>query len=582
MGNPLAEGFQTYAALRNMDIQDQQLEMQKQSHVDQQAALRFSQDRQVKEDVRLQASHDAALATNQRKIEGDVTRSVGYAVQGALDSGQNEIDYNAWTPAQQKWAEDNGRVNTRIKTNGSQAKTINISNFGVNDAQQISPIFSGKSPEEVSAITQGLGVVRSHLDRITGDMQANPQKYASGIRITREQSPELFGALNIAIAPQVNKGLDDRIAKKEVSGAVVNPDGSVSVEVESFGKDGRSMGRAPVTYGRGNGDPASIVMTIPAASLYKYIEVNEQLGQQIKARQIELGDDEPIKEQQSRGEIRKAMKAIESIPEGERSEKRNIMYAGLKAGLKFPESNSLAALRPDKVYRDPKVEWMGVPGKPALEQAYRDGVAVPEDKGGVRQRFAPHAPKEPKTDIERRTAIRQDRQTIKDASRRIDAERAVLAKLKAAAPDMDHEEQQAIIDAAINDYQTLTAEYKTDWSEEYDPSGHKVAAIKGVAETAQANSKTTARIKPLVEAFKETGGFRSDPAGLIASARSKRWAESDIALAVKGTPAEKYYTSPATNAMTQPTIKKPAPAKTKGVDPSAGYSFVNGKIVPNK
>ena len=262
MGNPLAEGFQTYAALRNMDIQDQQLAMQQQSHADQQAALQFSQGRQVKEDVRLQASHEAALATAKRKVDGDVTKSVGYAVQEALDSGQEEIDFNSWTPAQQKWAEDNGRVNTRIKTDGSQARTINVSNVGVGDAQQISPIFNGKSLEEVAGITKHLGTVRSHLDQITEDMQANPQKYANGIRISREQSPELFTALNAAIAPQVNKGLDDRIERKDVSGAIINPDGSVSVEVESFGKDGTSFGRAPVTYGRGNNDPGGIPLQI--------------------------------------------------------------------------------------------------------------------------------------------------------------------------------------------------------------------------------------------------------------------------------------------------------------------------------
>jgi hypothetical protein len=613
MGNPIAEGIQTYQVLRDMDIQDQQLAMQKQSHelaqqqmVNQQAALRFQQGREVRADQLAEETHQGNQAAIQKKNELDATQSVGYSVNNAQAAGQHEVDYNSWTPAQQKVAEDNGWVNTRIHTDGSKVQTIDTSKIDVDGAQQISPIYRDKSAPEAEQIRQGLAVVRSHLDQIAGDMKANPQKYANGAVITREQAPTLFAALNHAIAPSVNKGLDDNIARKEVNTAVINPDGTVSLQVESFDSDGGSFGHAPVTYGRSNGDPESIVMKIPAASLYDYIDINEQLGQQIKAKQVELGDNAPLVEQTAAAKSKRLadgltpgmMGADSNLDPGAQNRMalvKHLASSGVEPAIAMQAGK---LVHPDRVPKTfTAVPNVALGGK--LGTAPMDGTTGAIDMSKWQETKQPADPTAAREAARgAREDARDKRDQIKTAKAAVDSSKQRLQKAQEAikgafGSGLDAAQEQLV--AASADYTQAAADFKETAGYKYDPIGGGASQVAVSAKAAQ----TATRIKPLTDilkANKPEGGALSrmfdgkgDIAKFLESARAKGWAESDIQQAAKTagvpySPPKGAITPAATRTPSAPTPQaRPAlqPTQAKPVVKVGKYT-VQEQTDPNR
>lgn len=110
-----------------------------------------------------------------------------------------------------------------------------------------------------------------------------------------------------------------------------------------------------------------------------------------------------------------------------------VTRALLGKGVEPKEAGDIATAL-TKEPREPKSEWRGVTGKPNMEQLYRDGKRVPENEGGVRPRWQPHAPRD--TSRESQTN-QQDRRDI--ITRLHAAQRAHQDAIKTGDPDTINE-----------------------------------------------------------------------------------------------------------------------------------------------
>jgi hypothetical protein len=577
MGNPLDSAVQSFQGLHAIDNEDKALALSQQSHdlakqqfAASQAALQFQQNRQTAEDVRSQGVYDAGQAAIQKKNDLDTTQALGYNVANAQAANQTEIPYESQTPAVQNLAVNNGYVNTRVAPDGSgNVQTIDTAKLTTGDLQSLSPIYAGKSAPEVAELAGNLGTVRNNLDTIKGDMEANPQKYANGMVMTQAQYPELFDALNKAVAPQVNKGLDDTIVKKEVNTAVINPDGTISLQVESFDADGGSLGNAPVTVGRSNGDPSSVVMKIPAQSLYDYIDVNEQLGQQIKAKQIELGDDAPLKVQTAEAKSKKLADALtpemmgadSSLDPGAQN-RMALVKSLVGGGIDTPTAIQAAKLiHPDRI---PKVftsvkNVIGPNGE--IGTAAMDGT---NGKIDMSTWTKTKEPVDPGVAAANRTAATQ---AAKEAAENRKRDQAVVDKASSTIAQLGKEAKGLYgadliaknqeIAAATEDYVKATAAYSANNGGSYDPTSGTNTVIAKAATSAV----NTEQQKPAVDFLKGIKGGEKVQPGSPDGLRKTGWSESAIQAACAT--AKVPYTPPPSAAPPPALTRQQAPALTR-------------------
>jgi hypothetical protein len=305
--NPVLQGLQAFMTVDN--------------HFRQQRLDKRAEERQAIADRMAQETHAANMAEVQRKTDLNEMQSLAYAQKQAELKGE-DIDFGSLRPKQQEFAKKLGLIRQRVNTDGSTS--LLLDNDKLQDPQvlrKLSPIYADLDDAGAANVTNAFGVLSNKFAQYsTSKGVLRP----GGVYITEQQDPELFEAANIALAPSINKNLDSKIAQKRLTGMALNPDGTLSFEVELVGHDGKSLGKAPITYDRANGNPNSAVLQVPTVSVREYIEANKKLGEVLAAERVRLGDDAPLKEQDESIKNAKAIKevnaAIDKLPDGERKD----------------------------------------------------------------------------------------------------------------------------------------------------------------------------------------------------------------------------------------------------------------------
>ena len=138
--------------------------------------------------------------------------------------------------------------------------------------------------------------------------------------------PSLLEGMNHVFASQLAKGTDDKgePAKKEIVSFTMDPrDKSFIPELKITRKDGSSY-TAPMTVdpltGERSSSPDSIVKKITIPQIADYLGVAEGLINLADAKQVSLGDDEPLKQAITDAKTAKSFKAVkdaaQALPEG--------------------------------------------------------------------------------------------------------------------------------------------------------------------------------------------------------------------------------------------------------------------------
>lgn len=157
--------------------------------------------------------------------------------------------------------------------------------------------------------------------------------------------------------------------------------------------------------------------------------------------------------------------------------------------------------------KESKLEWRGMKGKPNQEQAYKDGVAVPDSEGGVRLRWQPHAPKEDK------------RERLTEKESRADIDKSVADYHKQAG-DYDKRLREAKASGNADIYPDLEAErsqleqkaltitekmrqHEVDFKRSYTPTAVRTSASKPAATQPRGmQTKPAAVVQPAIQAGK--------------------------------------------------------------------------------
>jgi hypothetical protein len=349
--NPVMEGLSAYIGLDNHFRQNKYY----QQHMDIQRNV----------DARAQELHDAQMAQIQKKNDLDDAQALNFQVNQAMLNGDSVLPLEKLNPYGQKYVQDRGLVKQRVNSEGKTDLVIDGSKMSADDLANISPVYAGLDDAGRAATAISFKVLNQKLQQYSQTAAAQPGKAGY---VTEKQDPELFRAANIALAPSINKGLDDEIASKRLAGITINPDNSLSFEVECFDKDGKSLGKAPVTYGRANGDPNSTVLTVPGVALQGYVESNQALGDALMAERARLGDDAPIKDQDAKIKAKAIGKMLDKIDvsdAGDNAQAQIKVAKGLvgDGAATLPEALSVAKMvRPDRQPRNPVIQAIGVGG----------------------------------------------------------------------------------------------------------------------------------------------------------------------------------------------------------------------------
>ena len=196
--------------------------------------------------------------------------------------------------------------------------------------------------------------------------------------------PSLLEGMNHVFASQLAKGTDDKgePAKKEIVSFTMDPrDKSFIPELKITRKDGSSY-TAPMTVdpltGERSSAPDSIVKKITIPQIADYLGVAEGLINLADAKQVSLGDDEPlkaalaeIKGKKESKQLAGAVTAIDKAWDPTKSAKENTL-TGLAAALETaptPESaiKALEVVLKAKEEKETKLDWqdnvMGKDGK---------------------------------------------------------------------------------------------------------------------------------------------------------------------------------------------------------------------------
>jgi len=551
MANPLDSAVASFQGLHTIDNEDAALALSRQSHdlakqqfASQQAALQFQQARETASDQR---TADAA----QRGLDQNTGQALQYNVTNAQNAGQDAINYDDLPAAQQDYGDKVGAFNTGIKVDPSKMTVMDLKNA--------SPVFAGMDQPQIAQAQVDLQTMKTSVENAASQLESGPNLPSGptnkGKVFTAAQDPAFFDAFNRTLVGQVNKGLDDRVASKKAVSMVYNPDHTVSVEVESFDKDGDSLGLAPVTYGRENGNPDSEVLKIPATSFYDYLDTNGKAAEAINAQLIQDGDNGPMTRQQEATESGRALKALLNIPEGERTDKEKTMVTLLQGKASLAQAHTIGSMRLDKT--DPALQYhenvLGADGKPHIVGRDRNGKIVTDSVQYVK----PDKPDALAVLAAGQVATNQrmDKADDKSAIDKIGQRVTHLQDKYEKATGRDKVTIGKQITKAKDDYSRSTAAFQKNWKRPYDPESDNIEE----ATANVASDQNATRIAPAVKSLKSgmsLNDLRAAKPGLYGG-----WNEADLQNAAlsAGVP----YTPPRSSAPALAPSLKPAPAPAR-------------------
>ena len=160
-------------------------------------------------------------------------------------------------------------------TGKASSQTTPEQHMSVDYVGNKSPMFYGKSPEEVKGITNAIAIMGEEFGKY------KDQIMKGGI-LREQQAPRLFEAWNTALYGQINKGAGGR---KRVTGVIFDPKTQTfTALVTMTGPDGQTK-EEPMTVGRNPMEDKSQVLQIPAAHFEAYLTAQYQLGMKLQATQ---------------------------------------------------------------------------------------------------------------------------------------------------------------------------------------------------------------------------------------------------------------------------------------------------------
>lgn len=472
IANPFDSALSTYSTLQGIDQRKQTLAIQQAEFDNKLQQQQFENGRQLQADQRVQTEKDRAL-------DRDAVQAADYAYKGAQSNGASEVPISNLPDRAQKLLINYGLAKTRLTSAGTEEHVVDPSKLTPEVLKEISPVYRDATPEQVKSISDSFGTLIHRLNAYGQEQGPTQQRRI----LTEKDDPEMFAAFNTALAPSINKGLDDSVAEKRVKAAVVNDDGTVSFEVESIGKDGKSLGMAPVTYGRANGDPNSMVMRVPITEMYRYFEVNKELGDRLGAQLVALGDDTPIKEQAASLKSQRVSKALDGVSLGDDQQtaaSRLKLVKALTAGGEVSVTDAISTAKlaiPDKAPKEIDL------GKHVTyeQNGYKitEGYVSDGQGGltwGIKGRNKIKEPKERNGDL----TPKQLRDIKEKAKKSVDLSLSRWrAEKKILDGNPDDPDQQARTMAAAEDYAAQVDSYTEDVGSAYNPGKNIVAETGG-------------------------------------------------------------------------------------------------------